>query len=381
MGASNLARFAAHVFDGRTAPRPEAPPSTGAIILDRAAWPDFTSPLVFTLGKGGVGKTTLSSAAAFRAARAHLTARVSICSTDPAPSLSDIFEQELGNEPQRVLRQKNLYAAEFNAVAEFHAWAARMKEKIELSFSTETRGVHVDLSFERQVFSALLDITPPGVDELFAIFRILELTSATRESRAQAIIDMAPTGHALELLRMPERMLHWSRLLLKILARHRDLAIAQDVAVEVAQIGHNARELATMLKSRARASVVPVMLAEPLPDRETRRLLCELRELGIEPQVLFVNRVLIHDDSAHCARCRIARSWQMATLARLAQRLDFRGELLLAPNFPRELRGRGGLQSVTRELWQPADPARQNKRGVRARRNPRNRAPKNRHRR
>ena len=45
-------------------------------------------------------------------------------------------------------------------------------------------------------------------------------------------MDMAPIGHALELLRMPERILAWPRPLLKTLATHRTLALARDAAVQ-----------------------------------------------------------------------------------------------------------------------------------------------------
>ena len=78
----------------------------------------------------------------------------------------------------------------------------------------------------REVFSALLDIVPPGVDEIFAIFKILDLAAED----TTIVIDMAPTGHALELLRTPERLVVWTRLLLKSLSAHRTLPLAQELA-------------------------------------------------------------------------------------------------------------------------------------------------------
>ena len=63
----------------------------------------------------------------------------------------------------------------------------------------EERGVHLDLSLDRKFLLALLDVVPPGVDEIFAIFRILDLL----RSGGRVVIDMAPTGHALEVLRTP----------------------------------------------------------------------------------------------------------------------------------------------------------------------------------
>jgi arsenite-transporting ATPase len=205
----------------------------------------------------------------------------------------------------------------------------------------------VDLSFERRIFSALLDIVPPGVDEIFAIFRILDLVEG---GEGVVLIDMAPTGHALELLRMPDRMLLWSRLLLKSLAAHRTLPLAQDLAVEIATVGQRARELLARLKDPRQALLVPVMLAEPMPDRETERLLAAIDEIGAHAAPLFVNRVLFPEQTGRCPRCARAARWQQATLAAVARRRRG-GALFVVPDFGREIAGNKDLEGFTRKLW------------------------------
>jgi anion-transporting ArsA/GET3 family ATPase len=164
---------------------------------------------------------------------------------------------------------------------------------------------------------------------------------------------MAPTGHALELLRLPERMQLWSRLLLKTLAAHRTLALAQDVAVEIAAFGQRVRQLASLLQDSQRARVWTVMLAEPLPDRETERLRQQLAGLGMGGGPLLVNRVLFAGDMGSCRRCRQTRQWQLATLARLRRRGGF-ANIYVLKNFGEEIAGKQGLCSLTAELWQPA---------------------------
>jgi anion-transporting ArsA/GET3 family ATPase len=164
-------------------------------------------------------------------------------------------------------------------------------------------------------------------------------------------MDMAPTGHALELLRTPARLLHWCRLLLKTLAPHRTLPLVLDLAVEVASVEQRARELAALLKDARRAEVWPVMLAEPLPDRETARLLAALEELQAPSRTLFVNRVLAEKEARGCTHCRRERQWQLATLQSLRRR--YRGRVVYCVReFPREIAGAEGLESFTRELWQ-----------------------------
>jgi len=148
---------------------------------------------------------------------------------------------------------------------------------------------------------------------------------------------------------MPERLLLWSRLLLKSLAAHRSLPLAQDVAVEIAELSQRVRQLAARLKDKQEASLVAVMLAEPLPDRETQRLLLELEEMGVYVAALIVNRVLFKQDIANCRRCQRAHRWQLAMLAGLRQRSGV-GRILVVRNHPREIAGRAALQSVC--LWQ-----------------------------
>jgi len=351
LGAVDLAAFGEHVFGGKKLRLTAKPPAKSAQLqLRSASWPTLSTPLSLTLGKGGVGKTTISAGLAFHNRQAKPRERVTICSTDPAPSLDDVFSEEVGSSTQPVLGDEGLLAAEIDSVAEFRAWADQMRLKIDRALSSDRRGIHVDLSFDRRLFSALLDVVPPGVDELFAIFKILDLLEQGKGRSQRILIDMAPTGHALELLRMPDRMLLWSRLLLRALAAHRQLPLAQEVGVEVATLAQRVRSLAAMLKDKKRSRLWPVMLAEPLPDRQTERLLAELRGLGAHSGALFVNRVLLEEDVGRCSRCRIARRWQLATLQRLARRGT---PFFVVRNFPREIAGAAALQSLTRQLWQP----------------------------
>ena len=90
------------------------------------------------------------------------------------------------------------------------------------------------------------------------------------------------------------------------------------------------------------------MLAEPLPDRETRRLLTSLAELDVAPAAVFVNRVIFPEDAAGCRRSELARSWQLATLARLR---SLSKNLYVVRDFGHEIHGRKALQDFTRELW------------------------------
>ncbi|GEM_PF-884431 len=338
---------------------------SGEVTLQPTDWPDPSTQLTLTLGKGGVGKTTISGGLAYTQRQRHPRANILICSTDPAPSLDDLFEQNVGPVPKTVLHDKQFQAVEVDSTAEYLAWSRKVKQVIAQSLQVEQGGLHVELSFEHEMLSALLDIVPPGVDEIFAVFKLLDFIEARDLT---LVIDMAPTGHALELLRTPERLVVWTRLLLKTLYAHRTLPLAQELAVEVASISQRARELAQLLKDRKRASVFVVMLPEPLPDRQTGRLLASLDDLGLKPAAIFVNRFL-PNQNGRCPRCRLTREWQLATLSRLR----FDRKYFAVPDFSGQISGKDGLERLTERLWEMR--RRANTKATKATRSPRRPSP------
>jgi arsenite-transporting ATPase len=190
-----------------------------------------------------------------------------------------------------------------------------------------------------------LDVVPPGVDEIFAIFGILDLL----RSGGRVVIDMAPTGHALELLRTPTRLLAWARLLMKTLAAHRSLPFAQDAAVEVASLSQRVRELAAILRDPKRSQLIVVTLPEPLPDYETRRLLKDLSVLEAPVTAVFVNRVLI-GSAGRCPRCQLTSRWQAASLSTLQQQIQGI-EIFVASEADVPIAGAQMLRRFTSGLW------------------------------
>ncbi|MBV9608786.1 MAG: ArsA family ATPase, partial [Acidobacteria bacterium] len=262
IGASDLLAFGRHIFEGKALRLDVKSPKQPKLEFRAAAWPWLQTSLSLTIGKGGVGKTTVSAALAYHTRKVAPGTAVTICSTDPAPSLDDIFQQPIGDRAVSVLGDRQLRAAEFDAAAHLRAWARRAQRQMDEALERQSSLTRTNFDFERRLFRAILDIVPPGLDELLATFRVLQMVS---DEAGLVLIDMAPTGHALELLRMPDRILRWSRLLLNTLNPHITLRPIRDLADEVTSIGKQAQRVAKLLKDRSRARIYPVMLAEPLP--------------------------------------------------------------------------------------------------------------------
>jgi arsenite/tail-anchored protein-transporting ATPase len=346
-----LRAFGDHIFAGKNftwkAALPKPRPREAQLL--RVDWPILDRPLSMVLGKGGVGKTTISAALGF-SSRLRSGAAVDICSVDPAPSLDDIFQSDVTDEPRAVLGDRKFRASEMDAVAVFKAWARRVKEMIDEATRGEVSSVHVDLWFERQLFSQLLESVPPGLDEILAVLRVLDLV---RRGSGRVLIDMAPTGHALDLLRTPDRILVWARLLLKSLAHHRTLALARDAGVKIAELGESVRDLLDFLKDAGHTRIFAVMLPESLPDRQTERLIAELSKLRLSTAAIFVNRVLFKEDAGRCRRCLRRHEWQLNTLANLSARYSHI-PLYVVRNFAHEIAGKKALRAFVGELWRPA---------------------------
>ncbi|MFL6201486.1 MAG: ArsA family ATPase [Thermoanaerobaculia bacterium] len=231
--------------------------------------------LLFFGGKGGVGKTTCAAAAALVLAESQ---DVLLLSTDPAHSLADVLETPLGDDERPVPRAPRLRARELDAYAAFEAWRGRHHDELGGAlgaFAGESR----------EAVEKLLDITPPGLDELVALSSILD---ATEEDRL-VVVDTAPTGHALRLLEAPELALEWDRALLSILLKYREAVSLGSLASELVELSKSLKRLLALLRDPARARFVAVSRTGELPRRETLRLLDELGRLSISVPAIIVN--------------------------------------------------------------------------------------------
>lgn len=144
--------------------------------------------VILMTGKGGVGKTSVAAATGLRCA--ELGYKTLVLSTDPAHSLADSFDMELGHEPRVV--KPNLWGAELDALMELEGnWGA---VKRYITDVLQARGLE---GIEAEELAIL-----PGMDEIFSLVRMKRHYDEGEYD--VLIIDSAPTGTALRLLSLPE---------------------------------------------------------------------------------------------------------------------------------------------------------------------------------
>jgi arsenite-transporting ATPase len=265
-------------------------------------------------GKGGVGKTTTACAEAIRLAADK---RVLLLSTDPAPSLGDALGVSVGDSVTRIPGTK-LRARELDARAAFEKEKKKYREAIDDLFASIFRG-RMDAAYDRIVLQDLLDLAPPGLDELFAVITIVDALDA--KDWDVVVVDTAPTGHTLRLLELPEKALEWVHAIMQIILKYRRIVGLGDLARDLTTLAKQLRALMELLRDRKRCAFVAVTRAAELPRLETERLVTRLADLHVPLAALLVNGVTTRPSCAICGAASAAERPELERLAKVARPL------------------------------------------------------------
>ena len=240
--------------------------------------------IILYLGKGGVGKTTVSAATAVRSA--SLGKRTLVVSTDLAHSLADCLQKPLTSEPQELA--PNLWAQEVNVLDEMRrGWG-----KVQDSMSKVLRKRGMDAVMAEEL--ALI----PGMDEIFSLINIYR--NAREGNFDVVIIDAAPTGETVRLLSMPDTFqwyanrftnmqsgpLNLARPLLKALMP------STDVLDSLNALSERVTALREVLSNPEYSSYRPVVNPERMVIKEALRAETYLALFGYPIDGVVCNRVL-----------------------------------------------------------------------------------------
>jgi arsenite-transporting ATPase len=257
--------------------------------------PDFLAQgirLVLVGGKGGVGKTTVAGALAWNLAKRHPDKQLLLVSIDPAHSLGDLFQTKLGQDPIPLL--PNLLGQEIDAAVVLEQFRQDYLEEVAAILAGEgTAGVEVQ--YDPQAWRQLLQMPPPGLDEVMALLSVLR-----QETSGQfdlVVLDTAPTGHLLRFLQMPQALEGWVSLALKLWLKYRDVVGRSEWAQRMRELLAQVRQLRQQLQDPQFVTFIPVFNPEQAVLAETERLLAELDALGIPHPYAVLNRVWLEDST------------------------------------------------------------------------------------
>ena len=305
-----------------------------------------TKRLIMIGGKGGVGKTTCASAIAMHFA---LSGRKTlIISSDPAPSLSDIFEMEIGDEETPVRGVKDLFAIEISSEAVLRKWKARFGPEI---YEVVSTFASLDYDFVDYIGGA------PGIEEEYMLNYILEMVESNRYGLV--VWDTAPAGHTLRLLHLPQIFLKHLEAATKFymnlysyFEKLKDTVKLKKGKKSLLEIISGWEDLAekvvSFIRDEEKSEFIVVTIPEALGVRQTERIIRDFDEYQLKVNHLIVNYVIREAD---CRFHEVRKAMQQSYLRTLHEQYSPRIKLIEVPLSPQEIKGVDRIQKISEVLF------------------------------
>ena len=246
--------------------------------------------IVFT-GKGGVGKTSVAAAHAI--ASADEGKNTLLVSADMAHNLGDIFETEVGGHVKKV--RDNLFLLELDP-------DLLMKEE----FPNVNKAITSLMGSSGKALSNVGDnFMIPGFENLFSLMKIKAIYESGEYDRI--IVDCAPTGETLSLLKLPE-LLTWymekffpvGKVMVRVLApvskvKYKVTLPTHEAMNEIEEMHGQMVLLQELLRDPDVCSVRLVCVPEKMVVEETKRNFMYLNLYDYQVDGVFINRILPDD--------------------------------------------------------------------------------------
>jgi arsenite/tail-anchored protein-transporting ATPase len=296
---------------------PSGQPTYTPVNIDQLWLPEHGTKALFFTGKGGVGKTTISCIAALYTAQKSF--KTLLVTTDPAAHIGEVLDVKVGTEPTKIT--DTLYAVMVDQETAFNEY----KEKV----LSEARGKYS----EDMLKTMEEELNSPCTEEMAAFDKFIQYI----ESRDYDVVvfDTAPTGHTLRLLDLPFDY-----------ARQVEMMVCGDEATEATQ--NRFRDIISVLRDKTRTVFNLVLYPESTPIMESYRAMLDLKEAGIETQLVVTNLILPEEVCTNDF-FRSRRNMQLKYMEEIRKRFNL--PVLRFPMVQEEIRGMERLQKAVMNLF------------------------------
>lgn len=247
--------------------------------------------IILYTGKGGVGKTSIAAATACKIANGGK--KVLVVSTDQAHSLRDSFDIKLSNDPIEI--SNNLYAMEIDSFVENEKLWGNLKGYIE-----KLMLLKADKSIENEELLVF-----PGFEELLSLIKIKDIYDEGKYD--VLIVDCAPTGETMSLLKFPDLFKWWMEKLFPIKRKGAKLArpivqatlkipMPSDAAFDdVEKLYLKIDELHKLMLDKDIVSIRLVTTPEKIVVKEAKRSFSYLHLFDYNVDAIIINKIFSQD--------------------------------------------------------------------------------------
>jgi arsenite-transporting ATPase len=302
--------------------------------------------LIMIGGKGGVGKTTCASAIALHFALQGK--KTLVISSDPTPSLSDIFEMEIGDKETPISNVNNLFGIEISSEVVLKKWKERFGPEI---YEVVSSFASVDYDFVEYIGGA------PGIEEEYMLNYILELVEGGQYD--MVVWDTAPAGHTLRLLHLPQIFLKHLEAATKF---YMNLYSYLEKLKETVKLKKGKRSLleiisgwedlaekvVNFIRDPQKSEFIIVTIPEALGVKQTERIIKDFDEYQLKVHYLIVNYVI---EKADCEFHRMRSEMQQGYIKMLGDQYSQRIQLIQTPLFPHEIKGVERIKRISDILF------------------------------
>jgi arsenite-transporting ATPase len=316
------------------ASRDPAPPADSVTAVPRPASlaelidlkPGTTKAIYFT-GKGGVGKTVVSSAVAY--ALAGERHRTLLLSTDPASHIAQVFEQSFGDMISKVDGVENLDAVIIDQKKAVEEYKVRILDEARAKYSPD------------MLIAVKEELESPCTEEMAAFDKFMHYVEF--EDYEVVVFDTAPTGHTLRLLELPFDYSEQVGMMVSTTGASAEVKSATQLRFH---------RIIRQMKDPERSIFVFVVYPESTPVVEAHRAFLDLHHAGIDAQFVVANQMLSPE---YCTngyfRKRLAM--QQRHFAEIAERFNL--PVARLPLFETEILGIDMIARAARALFEPTD--------------------------
>ena len=287
--------------------------------IDYFFLPAKETKAIFFTGKGGVGKTTISCIAALYISQKGF--KTLLVTTDPAAHIGEVLDMKVGSEPTRIT--DNLYAVMVDQEEAFRQYKERVLNEAKGKYSEDMLAAMEE------------ELNSPCTEEMAAFDRFAQFIES-REYDA-IVFDTAPTGHTLRLLDLPFDY-----------AKQIEMMISSSEGADVKESAQNRfKKIIQILRDKNSTVFCIVLYPESTPIMESYRAMLDLKNAGIETQLVIANMVLSEEVCINDF-FKNRRQMQMKYLREIKERFNL--PMLQFPLMREEIKGLEPLNNLV-TLW------------------------------